>query len=349
MLVGVIMIFSMVFLLATLHELSHVLIARMLGFQVPIFGIGLPGSPYLKLTKLSGTQINLHLLPIGAYAVIPELDPPAPEQEPLANPFQSFPLLKKILVVVSGIPFNILLGILLMGTSLIVLGEPVSKFIVFDFSERVSIARNAGVLSKDQITAIDDLQISNIRQITDYIGLHPERKIVLHLLRGGKKVDVTLVPNSEGKTGMQISTEFDQLLIRRYSVLEAIEEVKSRLFGIGEATAAIVSPNKGQKPAMHGLLSVIFFLGQEANDSRKIILAMALLSIDLGLLHLIPWFGTDAGHLFSVIVNHYRKKVWYSIRPLRWLYNFFVIYSVISVHVPICLLRGNAPKSKCLR
>ncbi len=352
MLVGLIVILAMFLLLATLHELSHVIMARILGFQVPIFGIGLPGSPYFKIAKFAGTQINLHLLPIGAYAVIPELDPQPTaesEQATFSMPFQSFPLFKKLLVVGSGIPFNFLLGIFLMWTSLLILGEPNSKFVVADFSENVSIARDAGVLPKDQIIAIDDLEISNVRQITDYIGSHPQETIVLHLLRGNKNTDCSLVPNSEGKTGIKISTEFDQSVIRRYSLLEAGEEVKTRLFEVGEATAAIVSPGKGEPPQMHGLLSVMYFLSKEANDTRKIILAMALLSIDIGLVHLIPWFGTDAGHLLSVVANHYRKSVWYLIRPLRWLYNFFVVYSVISVHVPICLLRGNAPRSKCLR
>lgn len=59
------------------HEIAHVFAARALGFTVTELALGLRLGPRLRIATIGRTEVFVHLLPFGAYATIPDLEPSA--------------------------------------------------------------------------------------------------------------------------------------------------------------------------------------------------------------------------------------------------------------------------------
>ena len=59
--------------LIIVHECGHFLVARLFGFQTPVFGFGLPFGPYITVGKAFETEFRIHACLLGGYVAIPEL------------------------------------------------------------------------------------------------------------------------------------------------------------------------------------------------------------------------------------------------------------------------------------
>jgi regulator of sigma E protease len=359
MIAGTFIFISIIYGLAILHELSHLLVARCLGFQVPIFGVGLPLTPYLTFLKTEKTEFRMHLVPIGAYAVIPELDPQPQgedEAEILLQPYCKFSLLKKTAVVLSGVIFNFIFGAVLLIASLMILGKPAVKLTVEGLSDTNFIARDAGVLQGDEIAAVDTIAVSNPEDVTRYISTHRQQPIILHLNRSGKKVDCSLVPNADGRIGMLIAQPVDDTRpARRLSFSESISECglihRQLIAATGEALKAYLSPNnsklgKSGPASIMGPAGAIYFMADKLKDARTILYCAVMLSFDFGLLNLLPLPGLDGGHFISVVANHFRKRGWSTNRPLRWLRILGISLLVLKGCYAPCLLSGSMPRKR---
>src|SRR5688572_25079946 len=104
-------------LLVLLHELGHLLIAKLFGIRVEEFGIGIPPKA-ITLFKKGETEYSLNWLPIGGFVRLAgeEHDPSLWEQiNPLVRSrlFFAKPAWQRALVLVAGVAMNFLVGIFL--------------------------------------------------------------------------------------------------------------------------------------------------------------------------------------------------------------------------------------------
>lgn len=223
--------------LIIVHELGHFWVARLFGFQTPVFGFGLPFGPYWVLGKVGDTQIRFHALLLGGYVAIPELgdesaSSPPPAQDTAApmsqegstlaqpednssdnpygvplKPFRKFPIWQRALVAFAGPAFNIIFAWLIMFIIVNTFGDPSQKVIVADLPAANPIAAKAGVKVNDQIVSIDKASVDTPDDIIVYLGSRPLTPVNVHIIRDGNPLDVSMTTNKYGKVGMALVTE----------------------------------------------------------------------------------------------------------------------------------------------
>jgi regulator of sigma E protease len=355
MVASIILILLTLYVLTILHELGHFTTAKLLGFQVPIFGIGLPVTPHLTFLKAGGTEFRMHLVPIGVYASIPELDPPGDDgqtADSLAKPFRQFPLAKKLLVVVSGIATSFFLALIIFNASFMLLGVPETKVVVEELSDENPMARDAGVLKEDEILALNSVKPKTAEEVVGYLKNHPKETVNLVLLREGKEVQCPLTTNEAGKVGMMIRVDVDTSKPVRY--LSLVESNQHAFNMLGSMSGAIpgfvgsrISPNNSgteNQQTNLGWIGIAALLAQD--DPRKLSLLAAMLCFDFALLYCLPLPGLDGSHLISVTLNHFRKTGWESNKTLRWLRVVCLTLVFVAGSYAPCLLRGRIKDGK---
>lgn len=184
---AVLVMLGILSILIIVHEFGHWSVARYFGFQTPIFGFGLPFGPTWSLGKKWDTEFKIHACLVGGYVAIPELgDESNATQEHFGvqlKPFRKFPVWQRMLVAVAGVHNNIVFAWLVMFVMLCTLGVPKQDVVVHSLPAANPIARNAGVLRGDRITAIDEKKMAGVDDVIQYLGKHKNQEVTLHIFR----------------------------------------------------------------------------------------------------------------------------------------------------------------------
>ena len=150
---AVLLMLGILSVLIIVHELGHFSVARLFGFQTPVFGFGWPFGPTWTIGKKWGTEFKLHALLIGGYVAIPELGDEssiskdaegAGYAEMELKPFRKFPVWQRALVALAGVTFNVIFAYFVMVAMLSILGEPVQPTVVYSLVKENPIAAQSG-------------------------------------------------------------------------------------------------------------------------------------------------------------------------------------------------------------
>jgi membrane-associated protease RseP (regulator of RpoE activity) len=328
------MMIGIISLLVIVHECGHFLVARMFGFQTPVFGIGLPVGPYIVVGHGWGTQFRIHYALLGGYVAIPELgDESQHDAEaygvPL-NPFKKFPIWQRALVAFAGVGFNILFAYLIMFMMLMIQGEPITQTFTPGLDKNNPIALNAGVKPNDVIVSINDEKVNSSTDVVTILGKHKAEPVTLHLLREEKPVDITLTPNEKGKVGMMLDVKqvgFKPIEKSPPEIAVMAADELGKLTGgmlqalgmMGQGLANYVThigqpPKTGETSVgpgdVHGILAVMK-LGSDIakeQDWNRLFIFTILISMDLAIVNLVPWPALDGGHLAFMFIELVRGK-----------------------------------------
>lgn len=318
-------------LLIIVHECGHFLVARFFGFQTPVFGIGLPFGPYLKLGRAFNTEFRIYAFLLGGFVAIPELGDETNSSASSEafkvnlNPFKKFPIWQRALVAVAGVTFNVIFAYFLMVMLLLTLGRPIDQTYVKALDEKNPIARQAGVMPEDEIIAIDRHPVMTADEIIAYLGAKKSTPITLSLRRNGQPVDLEMTTSAKGRVGMALDqrpTTYQKVDGNIFTVMgEAGAELSNRtrlmVVRVVEMVQNLIpdfSPNKSNAPKagirdLHGVFAVIKVGAEMARvDWRQIIMFTILISMDLAIVNLLPWPALDGGHLAFMLVEAIRGK-----------------------------------------
>lgn len=319
--------------LIIVHEFGHFSVARLFGFQTPVFGIGLPFGPYWVVGHRWGTQFRIHAMLLGGYVAIPELGDESNAKEenygvPL-QPFKKFPIWQRALVAFAGVGFNMLFAWLVMFTMLASMGEPTQNTVVRRLPAANPIAATAGVKAGDRVVAVDSKVVESPDDIVGYLSSRPSKEITLHVIRDDKPVDITMTTNGNGKVGMELITKgpvsYKKLDANPIALAGIAADKTAKLTGnmlqaLGSMVGGMFQKHEGPKhvagkpPQMgvedlHGVLMVVA-LGAEIakQDWSQLFLFTIMISLDLAIINLVPWPALDGGHLAFMAVEALRGK-----------------------------------------
>lgn len=315
--------------LVTVHELGHYLVGRWFGVKADAFSVGF-GKEIFGRTDRHGTRWKLALIPLGGYvqfkgdmnpASIP--DPNAPEED---GAFQSASLWKRALIVAAGPVTNIIvaLGIffafnLAYGKPLPV--EPEQVGVIAKFTED-SRAKAAGFEVGDRITAIDGEEMGSWREIQQSILLYPNREFVVTLVRDGSEIKLPVTAKAEttkdsfgnvstiGLIGVEtkpIEERFEPVGIGEaasLSVKQCVDAANMMVTGI----AQIIRGDRSLSE-MGGPLKIAKFSGEQLSlGLSAFVFFVALISLNLAFINLLPIPALDGGHLAFYAVEAVRRK-----------------------------------------
>lgn len=167
-------------------------------------------------------------------------------------------------------------------------------------------AGTAGVQTGDVVLAVDSTAVRSLGQFQSYVKGHAGKTIKLHVDRGGQPRPIDVKVNGEGKIMVELRGEYTGPESRlTYGPIEAlsrgVEQTSATVVMIGTSVAHIVKGSVGVRESFGGPIRIAEMAGQSSERGiRDFIAFMALISISLGVMNLLPLPGLDGGHLVFV-------------------------------------------------
>lgn len=311
------------------HELGHFLAARRLGVKVLKFSLGF--GPKLIGKKIGETEYLVSIFPLGGYVKLlgedAEETTPSGEAAPLSEEdracsFAFQPLWKRVVIVGAGPLFNLLLAYLIF-VGFLSAGFPmyVPKFEsllpVVETVMEDSPAMEAGLKAGDRILSIEGQKISTWTQMTDIIRNNPERPLAMEVERGGKTLKLTVVPKRKpAKTADGEETEIGQIGVAKDMKGEAIEATNPLMavykgllvtYQWTELTVVGIVKLIGRQISAENIGGPILIAQMSGRAASEGIVStavfIAILSINLGVINLLPVPVLDGGHLLFFLIE----------------------------------------------
>jgi regulator of sigma E protease len=313
--------------LVFVHELGHYLAGRMFGVHAEAFSIGM-GPELFGWNDRRGTRWRVAALPLGGYVKFKGDMGPASEPDPAwlalpaeerAQTLQGKPVWQRFIVVAAGPFTNFLVAILIFIAFFAAFGVPRTPAVVAQVLPDSSAAA-AGIRPGDRIVAIGGRQIDRFEELREYVFLRPRQVTTATVVRGGseQKVPLTIkaVMLDDGK-GNRI--EHGQLgvapigqTVVRLGPLETIGEAFLATWDtVRTMTDVIGQIIGGDRSAQElgGPLRIAQFSGDRVSAGLiPFIDFVALISINLGFINLLPIPLLDGGHLFFYLVEGIRRR-----------------------------------------
>ncbi len=170
--IGILQLLASLSILVGLHELGHLLAAKYFGVRVEKFSIGFP--PKIFGFKYGETEYCLSALPLGGYVKITgmideSLDTDQMKGEPQPYEFRSKPAWQRLIIMLGGIIFNVVLGVLIMIAIAFTYGE---KYIPIDEVNKYGIevnnlGKSIGLETGDKIININGKKPKSFKELLD--------------------------------------------------------------------------------------------------------------------------------------------------------------------------------------
>lgn len=293
--------------LVTVHEFGHFITAKMTGMRVDEFAIGF--GPKIYQQKDGETLYSLRAIPLGGYNKIAGMDPDDPVEP---NAFNSKPIPARMLVILAGALMNFILPIILFSGIFMVEGrlqlvnEPVLGTVVDEMA-----AARAGLKAGDRIVTIDGKNVEtwtdvvlNLRKAgTEEVTLTAERNGVLQTYKMTPMFD-----KDAGRPLIGVSPKFSKESLGFFgSIKEGFIYTKNIGLSMVSGLYKIVS---GNAPAdVAGPIGVAQMAGQVAEKGLLPLMNfVAFLSINLGVINLLPLPALDGGHFVLLLLEALRGK-----------------------------------------
>jgi regulator of sigma E protease len=317
------------------HELGHFLVGRWCGVKVDAFSIGFGPELFAREDRY-GTRWRLAAIPLGGYvkfhgdangASAP--DPDAIESMPEAEravTFAAQPVWKRAAIVFAGPFANFVLAIVILTG-------------VFSFYGRTIIAPRVGTVAVggageaagfkpgDLVVSIDGEPIPSFSKMQEVVSAAAEIKLHFVVRRGDSEVAFDATPawreveSLTGKVrigllGLHAATGRENIHEERYGPVESLGLAFTETWQIVRRTGLYMSgliTGRESADQLSGPIGIAQVSGQMAQAAREVGLApmlnlIAILSISVGLLNLLPVPLLDGGHLAFFAVEAVRGR-----------------------------------------
>lgn len=321
------------------HELGHYLVARWFGVGAESFSIGF-GRELTGWTDKRGTRWKVGWLPLGGYVkFVGDLNPasmPGKEEDDIApeeraRSFHHRPVWQRFLIVLAGPLANFILAILIFAAFFGVLGVPRTANLVTAVHAG-SAAQAAGIREGDRILSVAGRPTPTFEEISQVIALRPGAKVELEVERDGKQL---AIPASIATT--EQTDEFGQTFKigrlgifggqRQYARVPVTELVPAAAAFTWSMTRSIVDAleqiitGKRSAKELAGPVKMAQIAGQQASLGLfEFVYLVALFSINLGFINLLPVPMLDGGHLALYTVEAVRRRP-VSLRMQEWAFR----------------------------
>lgn len=304
--------------LVFVHELGHYMAARWCGVRVEVFSIGF-GPILAGVTDRQGTRWVISAIPLGGYVKMKaEHDQPGTVAAD-TDSFAGKTIGQRALIVAAGPAINVLYAIVLFAAVFWWQGQPYTAPVVSDIVSG-SAAERDGLRIGDRITAINGQSIDRFEDIRAIAQMNLGTPLAMVVDRAGASVDLTVTPD------LITQTTESGFVIRHGRIGIASQAIETRTHNIPSALwAAVVETWRvcgsilsmlgdyigGQRPAdeLAGPIGIAQMSGQVAQAGLvPLVLFSIYLSINLGLLNLMPIPMLDGGHLMFYAVEAVRGR-----------------------------------------
>tara|TARA_Y100000590_G_scaffold442884_1_gene571578 strand:+ start:535 stop:1575 length:1041 start_codon:yes stop_codon:yes gene_type:complete len=292
-----IFIFLMVLtVLVLVHELGHYWSARKLGITVEEFGLGFP--PRFRSVKNKGTIYSLNYLPLGGFVRLKgESDPT------ILDGFASKGVLQRFIVIFAGPAMNFVLAILLFSFLATATERISSADIVIGAVSKDSPAEIVGIKKGDILISIGGVNLDDPKYFSRAFNLEPDKITTISVSRNFETKEFSLIPRSnppvgEGPMGIEvrmINVIYEEVKIWQspyYGIVLAWDNTFLIYTEIGKWIAG------SKAPEITGPVGIAQITGEAAQAGLlPLVYLVAMLSLNLGILNLLPIPALDGGRI----------------------------------------------------
>ena len=296
-----------------IHEFGHFMTAKLSGIRVNEFAIGM--GPTLFRFQKGETTYALRLLPIGGFCAMEGEDEDSDDE----GAFNNKPVWKRILVVVMGAVMNIVLGLVLMMI-LLVQQPAFSSTTIAEFQEGAA-TQAAGLQVGDTFTKVDGYKITTDRDLSFALATANPDAVDIEVSRDGQTLtfeDVKFNTRDNDGTkvlmldfyvnpipknvGTLITKSFQDTASTVRMVWYSLAGLVTGKFGLNDVAGPVGTANAIGQAASAGLESGF---GDAVNN---ILYMMMIITVNLGIVNLLPLPALDGGRLVFLIIEGIRRK-----------------------------------------
>ncbi len=313
-------------LLIFFHELGHFVAAKLVGVKVLKFSLGF--GPKIISRKIGETEYMISAIPLGGY-VKPLGEDTAEEisREDTARAFNFQPVWKRAAIIIAGPAFNLVLAFLVftafLGMKLpVAIPELDSMTTTIDNVKEGSPAAKAGLKGNDTIVAIDGVRVGDWSEMADIFSKNPGKELRLKIKRDNAFIEVRVTPEP-----VKVKDERGrEMTIGRIGISKKMNAT------VIESGSIFSAPFKGMQAVYEWCvltLEVVVKLFTGALSAKQVggpILIMdaaaeaaaagpytyfnfiAIISINLAILNLLPVPVLDGGHLMFLSIEAFRGR-----------------------------------------
>ncbi len=301
------------------HELGHFLAARYFGVHVEVFSIGFGKRFYTR--KIGDTEFSLSVIPLGGYVRMKgqdDLDPAKKNYD--SDSYNALRPLQRIAILFAGPLANFVLAFALFYT-IALAGMPTLGTKVAKPMENTP-AFTAGILKGDIIRQVNGVDVQTNRTLSEIIA-QSENGLELIIERDSKLIRITLMPQmieSQNFFGETIQRKMIGIILDGsyrvtvdYSLFSAIGEAWYLTLDASQKIAQGVQKLiEGVVPMkeLGGVISIVDVTSKASNESFVLLLFItALISVNLGILNLLPIPALDGGHIMFNLYEMLTRRV----------------------------------------
>lgn len=307
------------------HEFGHFVVAKLSGMKVPEFGIGFP--PKLWGKKIGDTEYTINALPFGGFVKIVGEDLTESSADPAA--FSNRPKILQAATLVAG-PFSNIVLAFLFSTLAFMAGVPAAledsanaehllnpRVLIVEVISK-SPAADAGIKTGDHVISI--ATEGTVRPITDPKEIAPliasqTFPVTVAVLRGSEQLSFEVTPKNGlvGEEPERFAIGIASSLVGTLQLpffeaigkgfLETVENAQKVFFGLIAlvASAATLTADVSNVAGPVGIASIA---GDAFSFGLGSVFAFAaIISINLGVLNLLPFPALDGGRLLFVAIE----------------------------------------------
>jgi regulator of sigma E protease len=303
--------------LVFVHELGHYWVARRNGVRVDVFSIGF-GPELFGWTDRAGTRWKVSAVPLGGYVkMFGDADPASTpdtgnlsqmSDEDRSVSFHHKRLGQRSAIVAAGPIANFLFAIVLFAGVYSIVGQPFTPPEITGVAEG-SAAEQAGLQPGDRIVRINGIEIERFEQIQKIVLLNLDHPVELVILRDGSERTVTATPRIDetaDSRGNVMRTPRLGIVGKKVefvrhgpveSIWRGVSETWVQTVGTIQALGQIITGRR-QTDELGGPIRIAEMSGDVARGGpAALLIFMAVLSVNLGLINLFPVPMLDGGHL----------------------------------------------------
>ena len=297
-----------------IHELGHYMSARWIKAEIKEFAVGM--GPKLLSHKSKKTDIvyAVRAVPIGGSLTLVGED----ENSDSANAFFRKPLWQRFLMIVSGSVMNLLLGFIIMAVIIsgAEIGYHSTRINRFDSMATSNIS---GLMEGDQILRINNKKINVWHDLVYTVIREGTEPVRVTVLRNGERIiieNVKFPVEAEGgltfgaidfrpevdrkNTGTVIRQTFYQSLATVDMVWSSFFDLITGRFGVEQISGPV------------GVTQAIGNSAREATEDRArssgFLFLLAIITINLGIVNLLPLPALDGGRIVFLLIEFVRRK-----------------------------------------
>ncbi len=313
---GILTIFLAIFVfgfLIFIHEFGHYIFARIFKVTITEFSIGMGPKLLWYDSKKTGIRYCLSAIPFGGYVAMVGEDGENEENAEDPNAFNKKPGWQRLIILAAGATINIIAGVLaiiILVSSSQLGGTTVAEFPETDYD--IS-SQQSGLMPEDEIIRVDGKRVRIYEELSYEIMRKGNKPVDLTVIRNGQEVELNDVVFPTDTQQGQVFGIMDFKVFEKektfgsvigYSLSKSVLIVRMCYESIadlivGRYTIAAVS----------GPVGISEVIGEAATmGAGPLLNIVALISINLGIMNLLPIPALDGGRFVVILIEMITKK-----------------------------------------